>query len=91
MMACNDVSDCTGIFLVYDNGDDIGSCHLLNITRPQNIFVNETPGSAPTVDPWLQFYFDGVLPDKRTSVFICCKLNSIRELSFFTGRGGICL
>ncbi len=71
-MACNEVSGCTGIFMVYGNGHEFESCYLLNITRLQNIFVNETPSGPPAMDPWLQFYNNGDL-DFTTAVLIRCE------------------
>ncbi len=73
MKACNQVSGCTGIFMVYENDDELRSCHLLNITQQEAIFVTETPSSAPTEDPWSKFYTDGVLPGMKTAVFIGSK------------------
>ncbi len=72
MIACKEVPGCTGIFMVYGNGDELRSCHLFNITQPQGIFINGTPATTPHVEPWLQFYNDGYF-SMDTSVFISCK------------------
>ncbi len=73
LMVCNEVPDCTGIFMAHGNGGYIASCHLLNITV-YNIQVNETKTTAPTDDPWLKFYNDGLYA-MPTSVFIRSKYN----------------